>query len=80
VPNCRAVIDFLSDYVEGRLPIGQRWRFRLHLLLCRTCRAYLHNFRVTIHAARFACLLKSEIPEELVQAVRACCDRKPSAD
>jgi len=74
--HCRDVIEFLTDYLEGRCTLRQRFILRLHLLLCRHCRAYLHNFRATIHAERAAhCLNESgacpPIPEELVRAILA---------
>jgi predicted anti-sigma-YlaC factor YlaD len=72
--NCREVADFLSDYLDGTLPLRQRLTFRLHLLLCRDCRRYLDSFAATVKLThslgeRPAEEDKSPIPEALVQAI-----------
>ncbi len=72
--SCEQLIEFLSDYVEGRLPLTQRAAFELHLALCRDCRSYLHNFKATIEATRAAfadptSAVPESVPEELVQAI-----------
>ncbi len=74
--NCREVTDFLSDYLEGVLPLRQRLTFRLHLLLCRDCRRYLDSFAATIKLARSLgnrspVENNSPIPNALVQAILA---------
>lgn len=67
--TCQELIDFLSEYVEGQLPLSQRLSFELHLSLCRHCRAYLHNFKSTIAAAKSTANEVVDIPEDLVNAI-----------
>jgi anti-sigma factor RsiW len=72
--TCQELIGFLSDYLDGQLPLTQRLAFELHLTLCRDCRAYLHNFKTTIAAGKAAMstspdMEPAEVPEELVQAI-----------
>lgn len=67
--TCQELIDFLTDYLDGQLPLTQRLAFELHLTLCRDCRAYLHNFRTTIAAARSSGAEIADMPEELVNAI-----------
>lgn len=72
--TCQQLIEFLSDYLDGQLPLTQRAAFELHLALCRDCRAYLHNFKTTIAASQQAFSDVSEpvpdnVPEDLVQAI-----------
>ena len=74
--NCREVADFLSDYLDGALPLRQRLMFRLHLLVCRDCRRYLESFAATVELThslgeRPAEEDNSPIPEALVQAILA---------
>lgn len=74
--TCRKVIEFLTDYLEGRLTLRQRFILRLHLLLCGHCRAYLRNFRATIRAEHAAHPKRNDaerpaVPEELVRAILA---------
>ena len=81
--NCREVADFLSDYLDGTLPLRQRLMFRLHLLVCRDCGRYLDSFAATVKLAhslgeRPAEEDNSPIPEALVQAILAARgDKKP---
>lgn len=72
--NCQELISFLTDYLDGQLPLSQRLAFELHLTLCRDCRSYLHNFKVTVEATKQACAndtpsLPAELPEGLVNAI-----------
>jgi predicted anti-sigma-YlaC factor YlaD len=79
--NCKDVTEFLSDYLDGELPLRQRLTFKLHLLLCRDCRRYLHSFATTIKltrslGVRTADEENSPIPEALVQAILAARGKK----
>lgn len=72
--TCQQLIEFLTDYLDGQLPLTQRAAFELHLALCRDCRSYLHNFKTTIATSRTAFSDVSEpvpasVPEDLVQAI-----------
>ncbi len=72
--TCQQLIEFLTDYLDGQLPLTQRAAFEIHLALCRDCRSYLHNFKTTIAASRNALSDASEqvpasVPEDLVQAI-----------
>jgi len=46
--SCKELTELLTDYLEGRLPLGDRMRFRLHLAMCRRCRTYREQMRTTI--------------------------------
>lgn len=72
--TCQQLIDFLTDYLDGQLPLTQRAAFEMHLALCPNCRSYLHNFKATIAASKRAFAESSEpvptsVPEDLVQAI-----------
>lgn len=71
--TCRALIAFLDDYVEDRLDTDRRNRFEKHLAVCRHCREYLLEYRLSI---ALACALHmdpeasiSNAPRELIAAV-----------
>jgi anti-sigma factor RsiW len=74
--TCQEVLDFLSDYVEGRLSAGEHARLEEHLAVCPPCVDYLKSFEATLAACRslrsteFSAKLP-EMPEELVQAILA---------
>jgi hypothetical protein len=43
--SCRDVTEQATDAEEGALPPLRRLLFRLHVLVCRHCRAYLRQMR-----------------------------------
>lgn len=71
--TCHDVIDFLSDYLDGALPLQTATAFEEHLAICPDCVAYLDNFQATLKASRAAMAAQVEvpIPDELVQAILA---------
>jgi predicted anti-sigma-YlaC factor YlaD len=74
--NCREVTQFLSDYLDGELPLRQRLTFKLHLLLCPDCRRYLQSFATTIKLTRSlgkraASDSDPPIPKALLEAILA---------
>lgn len=72
--TCQELIEFLTDYLDGQLPMSQRVAFELHLSLCRDCRHYLSNYKTTIQASKqaFSQTAVAEplaVPEKLVEAI-----------
>jgi len=62
--SCKELTELITDYVEGRLSLMQRMRFKLHLGLCRDCREYLRQMRLTVRTL-------GRLPEEsLTPAIR----------
>ena len=77
--TCGEVEAVLLDYIEGRLSGYARFKFELHLKVCRECRDYLAAYRQA--AALGAEVLGApddpapgDIPEELVTAILAARD------
>ncbi len=46
--TCQEVTELVTEYLEGRMSWWDRVRFRLHVLMCAGCRAYLHDRRLAI--------------------------------
>jgi predicted anti-sigma-YlaC factor YlaD len=46
--SCQEMTELVTDYLEKRLTLRDRIRFRLHLGVCRHCRAYLEQMRTTV--------------------------------
>lgn len=71
--TCREVTELVTDYLEGRMRLGQRVRVQLHLGMCSRCRAYLRQMRVTIRT--LGKMPDEEIPadvrDELLERFRA---------
>jgi predicted anti-sigma-YlaC factor YlaD len=57
--TCRELTELVTEYLEGKLSIGQRLRFDMHIGMCRHCRAYLRQMKHTVQAL-------GRLPEESV--------------
>ncbi|MFN7952192.1 MAG: zf-HC2 domain-containing protein [bacterium] len=68
--RCVDVTELVTEYVEGRMPLGERLRFQLHLGACGHCRAYLAQMRQTVRA------LERVAPAPMPQDVRAELERR----
>jgi predicted anti-sigma-YlaC factor YlaD len=44
---CREVTELVTDYIEGRMSWWDRVRFQLHIGMCRHCREYLRQMKMT---------------------------------
>jgi len=64
---CRETTGLVTDYVEGRLSTRDRLRFQWHLGLCRGCRRYLRQMRLTARSLGSlpAPVLPEHVREEL---------------
>ncbi|MCG8355408.1 MAG: zf-HC2 domain-containing protein [Kiloniellales bacterium] len=80
--RCREIEDFILDYIDGTLPMGQRMAFELHLLVCRDCRKYIAAYRRSIALARAAAAEPEKppvdiVPADLITAILAARDERP---
>ncbi len=48
--KCRDVTAMASDYLDQNLTARERWRVRLHLLICIHCRRFYDQLRRVIAA------------------------------
>ena len=76
VLNCKELISFLADYLDGGLLPETLALFEKHLEGCRSCRAYLSSYRETILMVRrvSAPVVRPDLrdaPEELISAILA---------
>ncbi len=67
--TCRELTELVTNYLEGRLSIGQRLRFEMHIGLCSHCRAYLRQMKQTIGS--LGSLREDDIPDEVSQRLLA---------
>jgi len=63
--TCRELTELVTDYLEGRLSVGQRLRFEMHIGFCGHCRTYLRQMKQTI--ATLGSLRVEDIPKEASQ-------------
>ena len=45
--TCKEITELVTAFAEGQLGLLDRIRFRLHISMCRNCRAYVRQLRVT---------------------------------
>lgn len=48
--TCQELTELVTDYLEGKMPLGRRLSFLLHLSMCKHCRAYVRQVKVAIQA------------------------------
>ena len=46
--TCKELVELVTDYFDGALPVAERIRFEEHLVMCSWCRTYLDQMRETI--------------------------------
>jgi len=67
--SCQEMTELVTDYLEKRMSLLDRIRFQLHIGMCRYCRSYLDQMRLTIQTlgrlpSRDA---RPAVPEELLR-------------
>jgi anti-sigma factor RsiW len=67
--TCREMVELVTDYLEGTMPLRQRRRFERHLSTCDGCTSYLEQMRTTI--ALTSRLRLDAIPAEAVAPLLA---------
>ena len=71
-PNCREVVELVTEYLEGTLPAPERDALEQHLAGCRGCTAYIEQMRAVISLAGSGSpeAVPAELQEALVDAFR----------
>ncbi|MVS97413.1 anti-sigma factor family protein [Devosia marina] len=46
--SCRELSETATDYLEGTLTLRQRVGVKMHLLMCKHCRAYVDQLAKTV--------------------------------
>lgn len=49
--SCRDIVDAITDYVEGAMPVEERIAFEQHVAICPPCRGYLAQMRGLLRVA-----------------------------
>ncbi len=74
--TCKEFDDFMIDYLEGRLPVWQKYLCWLHVKMCRECANFIRQYRRVIMLGQRAFdysdgAVPDSVPEELVKAALA---------
>ena len=46
--TCKELVEVVTDYLEGGMPVDQRLLFEEHLAFCSWCQTYVEQMRETI--------------------------------
>jgi anti-sigma factor RsiW len=49
--TCKELVELVTDYLEGRLPLHERTRFEMHLCYCDWCAEYVRQLREVVRGA-----------------------------
>lgn len=75
--TCRDVTSLSSDYLDGELPLRRRISVRMHLALCRHCRAFMGNLQHTIALTRrVANEPPASVSEEFIERVQRALEQR----
>jgi anti-sigma factor RsiW len=79
--TCREFVEFLAEYLEGRLAEDQLARFNRHLAACPSCVSYTRSYQDTVRLGKSVLPRPEEpvpgdVPEDLVRAILAARHRR----
>jgi len=81
--SCKEVDEKLDSYMEGDLSGWDRFRFKLHFLICAACKAYAAGYAKTVGLIKSSLEAKdnqdADVPEDLIQAIIAQQSNEPEA-
>ncbi len=65
--NCRTLVELVTEYLEGALPLEERAAVEAHLAGCEGCTNHLEQMRTTIRLTGM--LTEEQIPSETRRAL-----------
>jgi anti-sigma factor RsiW len=70
--SCQELVELVTDYLEGGMPVELRARFDRHIGSCTGCRSYVEQMRMTIRVTGELTpeLLTPEVERALLTAFR----------
>lgn len=69
VMSCKQLVELVTDYLEGVMPLSERARFDEHLMKCDGCTAYVDQMRATIRLV--GRLREDDLPPPVREALLA---------
>ena len=70
--TCQEVDRFLYDFHQGNLSFSQQLKFKIHISMCRECRAYVKDYKNTVRLSKEGFTIAEPIenvPEDLMAAI-----------
>ncbi len=72
-PDCRAIFEKLSDYIDGELPADLCTGIEHHMADCPPCQAFLESLRRTVRLVEQVDV--PPLPREIRESVREAYER-----
>ena len=74
--TCKEFDDFMVDYLDGGLPVWQKYMCWLHVKMCRECAHFVQQYRRTVVLEQNAFgspndEVPDSVPEDLIKAAIA---------
>lgn len=74
--TCKEFDEFMFDYLEGGLPVWQKYLCWLHVKMCRECAYFIQQYQRVVKLEQTAfdspdAQVPDSVPEELVKAALA---------
>lgn len=70
--TCQEIDSFLYDFHQGNLSFSQQLKFKIHISMCRECKAYVKDYKNTIRLSKegFTVVQPVEkVPQDLMSAI-----------
>jgi predicted anti-sigma-YlaC factor YlaD len=69
--SCKEMSEVITEYLEGRMSMADRMRFRMHIGMCKHCRAYLKQMKATVEAlGQLPSDAEAEMPDDVRDELR----------
>jgi len=65
--TCRELVEVVTDFLEGALPVAQRDLVERHLAMCTWCETYLDQMQHTLTVA--GALREDDVPAPVLDAL-----------
>lgn len=65
--TCQQMTALITDYLEGRMRLIDRARFQLHIGMCRHCRRYLRQMKLSV--AVLGDMPPEPVPDEVMASL-----------
>jgi len=75
--TCKEFDEFMIDYLEGSLPVWQKYMCWLHVKMCRECALFVQQYQKVIKLGKNAFdspnddPVPDSVPEDLIKAAIA---------
>ena len=67
--SCKEMTALITDYLERRLSFIDRARFQMHIGMCRHCRRYLRQMKLSV--AALGDIPSEPVPDEVMKLLLA---------